>query len=63
MVLALRTHLKIFVERFFPDDLAAGFALQPQAFRAYTLFPVSTAFKTRFLPVEPRHSEHIPTVA
>ena len=57
MKLALGATLEVLIEGFFPDDLAAAFALQPQALRKETLFAFAGAFVyARFFAGESRHT-------
>src|SRR5438128_1096560 len=57
MKLTLGATLKILVQSFLPDDLAATLTLQPQAFGANALFPFARAFvHPGFLPGKPRHT-------
>jgi hypothetical protein len=64
MKLAPGAHLEILVERFFPDDLPAALALQPQALGANALlFSLSRGIYAGLLSIEPCHGEHISTVA
>ena len=58
MMFALGANLEILIQAFFPDDLAAALAFQPQAFGANALFAFSATLDARFLPVEPGHRQH-----
>src|SRR4029077_15863922 len=59
VMFALRAHLEILVQCFFPNDMASALALEPQALRADAFFALARAFfHSRFLPRKPRHSEH-----
>ena len=54
--LALGAALEVLVQGFFPDDLAAAFALQPQAFGAEAFFAFGRAFvHAGFFTGKPRH--------
>ena len=56
MKVALGAALEVLVQRFFPDDLPAAFALQPQAFGADAAFLFGGIFlDAGFFPREPRH--------
>jgi len=56
MKLALGAALEVLVEGFFPDNLAAAFALQPQALGADALFRIRGAvLHARFFTGKPRH--------
>ena len=55
--LALGAALKVLVEGFFPDDLAAAFALQPQAFGTEAFFAFALALvHAGFFAGKPRHT-------